>query len=165
LGPKPARPGLAGVALACALGAFIGSGLITFRYAEGLSYLSNDPGACVNCHIMRDQFDGWQKAPHHAHAACNDCHVPHDLVGKYLTKAEHGYRHSKGFTLQDFHEPIRMKESSHAIVVDNCIRCHEQTVSEINASRKAPGTGGHDALAGVLDCLHCHASVGHGPTR
>ena len=31
-------------------------------YAQGFSYLSDDPAACANCHIMREHYDGWQKA-------------------------------------------------------------------------------------------------------
>src|SRR5690349_14990155 len=98
---------LAGLLLSSLVGIFIGVGTYTFSYAEGASYMSNDPAACVNCHIMRDQFEGWQKGPHHANATCNDCHVPYDFVGKYMAKAEHGWRHSKAFTLGGFHEPIR----------------------------------------------------------
>ena len=82
----------------------------TFHYAEGLSYFSPDPKACVNCHIMQPQYDGWQKASHHNVAKCIDCHLPHDFIGKYYTKAENGFWHSKGFTLQDFPEPIQMHE-------------------------------------------------------
>jgi cytochrome c nitrite reductase small subunit len=87
--------------VACALtGVLLGTGAFTVRYAEGFSYLSNDPKACVNCHIMRDQYDGWQRASHHAVATCNYCHVPHETVPKYLVKAENGFWHSKGFTLR-----------------------------------------------------------------
>jgi cytochrome c nitrite reductase small subunit len=139
-----------GILVAAGLGTLLGMGGFTFNYAEGTSYLSNDPQACVNCHIMRDQFDGWRKSTHHAVATCNDCHVPHDLTGKYLTKIEHGFRHSWGFTFQDFHEPIRIKESSLAIVEHNCIRCHESLVSELS---------GHGQYA---DCARCHAHIGHG---
>jgi cytochrome c nitrite reductase small subunit len=146
----------AGVGLALVLGAFFGAGIYTMDYAEGTSYLSNDPRACVNCHIMRDEFDAWQKSSHHAAATCNDCHVPHDFVGKYYTKAEHGYRHSKGFTFQDFHEPILIKQSSREVVAQNCVRCHTSLVQDIIA--------GHDALTGA-DCLRCHAAVGHGPMK
>jgi cytochrome c nitrite reductase small subunit len=142
------------LALPVLAGVLLGLAAETFDYAEGTSYLSNDPKACVNCHIMRDQFDGWQKGPHHATAVCNDCHVPHDLVGKYLVKVEHGYRHSKGFTFQDFHEPIRMTESSRRVVEFNCVRCHQEMVSHI-----APGGGGDPG------CVRCHTGVGHGPTR
>jgi cytochrome c nitrite reductase small subunit len=106
---------------------------------------------------MRDQYDGWQKASHHTVATCNDCHVPHDFVGKYLAKAEHGFWHSKGFTLQDFAEPIRMKPRSAKTVQVNCITCHESFVSEI--------TGHGSASDPSNNCLRCHGSVGHGPLR
>lgn len=148
---------LAGAVLCALLGACLGLGAFTFDYAEGTSYLSNDPGACVNCHIMREPYDAWQKGPHHAHASCNDCHVPHDILGKYLTKMEHGYRHSKGFTFQDFHEPIQIKPASLHIVEDNCVRCHAGLVGDVV---------GHAQVNGEhVSCVHCHASAGHGPER
>ena len=74
--------------LACALGGVVlGLSGYTFYYAEGGSYLSNDPKACVNCHVMREQYDGWQKASHHAVATCNDCHTPHAFIPKMLFSA------------------------------------------------------------------------------
>ena len=142
------------VALAVALGILLGVGGFTFRYAEGLSYFSTDPRACVNCHIMRPQYDGWQKASHHTVAVCIDCHLPHDFVPKYLAKAENGYRHSQKFTSQNFVEPIIVQAAGVAILRDNCVRCHESLVAEMNA----PGFG-HGESA---DCLHCHRTVGHG---
>lgn len=154
----PAQPrgsAIARIALVIVLGVFLGAAGYGFRFAEGFSYLSNDPRACINCHIMRDQYDGWQKAGHHAVATCNDCHVPHDLVGKYLTKAEHGFRHSKGFTFQDFHEPIRIAGSSLQVVEDNCVRCHSALVDQIAGDSPGHGSG--------LSCVHCHRAVGHGP--
>lgn len=150
------RSTLAGVLLATIVGVFVGVSAVTFRYAEGLSYLSNDPKACVNCHIMREQFDGWQKSPHHAAATCNDCHVPQNLIGKYYTKAEHGWRHSKGFTLQDFHEPIRITPESADVVRENCLRCHGELLGDVNGG----GTHGDG-----IDCIKCHAAMGHGPRR
>ena len=41
------------VALFGMVGLLVGIGSYTFYYAQGASYLSNDPRACVNCHIMR----------------------------------------------------------------------------------------------------------------
>jgi cytochrome c nitrite reductase small subunit len=32
---------------------------------------------------MDGYYASWQKGPHHGVAVCNDCHVPHDLAGKY----------------------------------------------------------------------------------
>jgi cytochrome c nitrite reductase small subunit len=111
------------------LGAVIGLGSYTFLYAEGFSYFSNDPKACMNCHIMREQYDSWQKASHHAVATCNDCHTPHNFVANYWTKAENGFWHSKGFTLQDFHEPIRIRPKNRRVLQANCIDCHRELVS------------------------------------
>lgn len=146
------------VLLVVALGGLAGAGAYTFRYAEGLSYMSNDPAACVNCHIMREQYDGWQKSAHHATATCNDCHVPQDLIGKYTAKAVHGWRHSKAFTLQDFHEPIRITDDDLKIVESNCLRCHSELTSQIAA---------HTGPLGVeqTSCTHCHRGVGHGARR
>lgn len=139
-----------------AIGIASGAAAFTFRYAEGLSYLSNDPRACVNCHVMREQYDGWQHASHHHVATCNDCHVPHDLTRKLLMKADAGWRHSKAFTLQDFDEPIRMIPRSRAVVLENCNRCHSGLVGGLNelASHRED-----------VDCIRCHADVGHGPPR
>jgi cytochrome c nitrite reductase small subunit len=137
----------------------------TAHYARATSYLSNDPKACVNCHIMNEQYDGWSRSSHHARATCNDCHVPHEsLLAKYYVKSEHGYRHSKRFTLQNFHEPIRINAASRAVVIDNCIRCHEAMTREIRLAARSGAS--HDAgISGGVDCIHCHASVAHGPTR
>jgi len=139
------------------LGSVSGLASYTFWYAQGASYFSADPKACVNCHVMREHYDGWQKASHHAHAKCVDCHLPHDFVGKYIAKAENGFWHSKGFTLQDFPEPIRIKPKNSHILQANCTTCHQEMVGELTA---------HGAFAdGSNNCIRCHVSVGHGPTR
>jgi cytochrome c nitrite reductase small subunit len=138
-------------------GVTLGTGAYTVRYAEGFSYLSPDPKSCVNCHIMREQFDGWQHASHHAVATCNDCHVPHQFIPKYMVKAENGFWHSKGFTLQDFPEPIRLRPVSLRILNHSCVHCHRDLVNDIL---------GHDASGkDTTGCIRCHASVGHGPQR
>lgn len=139
------------------LGAILGLGAYTFRYAEGTAYLSNDPRACVNCHVMRDHYDDWQKASHHSAATCNDCHVPHDLIGKYLSKAKNGFWHSYGFTMQNFHEPIRIKPGNAEVLQANCIDCHAGVVREMVDRGSAADASNN--------CLRCHNAVGHGPIR
>lgn len=146
-----------GLILSCLIGVFIGSGGYTIYYAEGASYLSNDSKSCVNCHIMRDHFDGWQKASHHAAATCNDCHLPQEFVPKYAAKVRNGFWHSKGFTLQDFHEPIRIRPANSRILQENCVRCHDTLVSEISGHSRSESDS--------LNCVRCHSNVGHGPTR
>jgi cytochrome c nitrite reductase small subunit len=138
--------------LAVGLGVLGGLGAVTFLYAEGASYLSTDPAACANCHIMQPQYDAWQKASHHTAATCVECHLPADFVLKYIAKAENGWNHSKAFTLQDFHEPIVITAKNAGILHDNCLRCHGALVHAQGA-----GTDG-----GAPRCVRCHASVGHG---
>jgi cytochrome c nitrite reductase small subunit len=140
--------------LAVAGGIAIGVGSFTFHYAEGLSYFSSDPKACVNCHIMRPNYDSWQKSSHHGVAVCVDCHLPIALPAKLLTKASNGYYHSKGFTLQDFEEPIRIKPRNAAVLQENCIRCHEPMVHDL--------LSGATTDADAVVCVHCHFNVGHG---
>jgi cytochrome c nitrite reductase small subunit len=149
------------------LGAAIGMTGFTFNYAEGLSYLSDDPKACINCHVMQAQYDAWQHASHRADATCNDCHVPHDsVIRKYLVKAEHGYRHGRGFTFNDFHEPIQITPSSRAVVVENCGRCHADIAADTTVqARTLTAAGAAKDAANAADCLHCHSQVGHGPSR
>jgi cytochrome c nitrite reductase small subunit len=148
---------ISAIVLCVLTGVLLGAGAYTVRYAEGLSYLSTNPTACINCHIMREQFDGWQHASHHAVATCTDCHLPHATIPKYLVKAENGFWHSKGFTLQDFPEPIRLRPVSLKILEKNCVLCHGDLVGDIL---------GHDSTgAQTPSCVHCHASVGHGPQR
>jgi cytochrome c nitrite reductase small subunit len=142
------------VVLSVLVGVAGGVGAFTFRYAEGFSYLSSDPKACVNCHIMRSQYDSWEKSSHHQVALCVDCHLPHDFLGKYLAKAENGYHHSRAFTAQDFHEPIEPKPKARAILQANCVACHGELTHAIAAGPR----GARDELT----CTHCHAGVGHG---
>ncbi|MFN9209834.1 MAG: cytochrome c nitrite reductase small subunit [Betaproteobacteria bacterium] len=140
------------LALAIAAGALIGIGGYTFVYAEGLSYMSSDPKVCVNCHIMQPQYDSWVKSGHHHVATCADCHLPHDLIGRYTVKALNGWHHSKAFTLQDFHEPIAIKPANARVLQENCVACHQGLLHPSAVS------GGADDVP----CVHCHQTVGHG---
>ncbi len=144
------------IIMAVCLGIPLGFGVFTFLYAEGLSYLSNDPNACANCHIMRDELDSWEKSGHHHVAVCNDCHLPHGIVGKMIAKSRNGWNHSKAFTLQDFHEPIMIGPKNAEILQENCLRCHADFVHDITVME----IGGE-----TVSCVHCHKNVGHAPTR
>ncbi|MBW7864332.1 MAG: cytochrome c nitrite reductase small subunit [Candidatus Hydrogenedens sp.] len=139
------------IAALCA-GAGLGVGSYTFIYAKGLSYMSNDPAVCANCHVMREYLDAWQKGSHHAVAVCNDCHTPHNLIGKYYTKALNGYHHSLAFTTGWFPDNIQITPRNREITQGACRHCHGEMVLEIDAF-------GHGPQA--LDCIRCHGSVGH----
>lgn len=162
------RPALRPIALVAsiAVGVFAGSGTFTFVAAEGASYLSDDPAVCVNCHIMRPQYDGWRHGSHHAAATCNDCHLPHDsLLNALLVKASNGYHHSKAFTFQDFPEPIRIKPGNAQVLEQNCLRCHQEATREITAHGTLGVPTDPTQQADLYGCVRCHQDVGHGPHR
>lgn len=154
-----------GLVTGALLGAFAGSGVYTFVSAGGASYLSEDPTVCVNCHVMREQYDGWQHGSHHATATCNDCHLPHDnAVHKYFVKASNGYHHSKAFTL-GFQEPIRIKPGNALVLEDNCLRCHGALVSDLTAHGTLGVPTDPTQKADLYGCVRCHQDVGHGGRR
>lgn len=136
----------------CLFGVMGGLGLFTFGYGGGTSYFANDPAACANCHVMQWHYDSWVKSSHHAVATCNDCHLPHDFLGKWLTKADNGLLHSWAFTTGDFHDPIQIKPRNRRVTQSACIECHREVVHSLLPEK----TGGD-----MLKCIHCHYSVGH----
>lgn len=141
-----------GMAAASALGLATGLGFFTFVYAKGGSYLTNDPAACANCHVMREHFEGWMKGSHRHVAVCNDCHTPHNLVGKYAVKANNGFWHSFAFTTGEYPDPLRIKGYNRRVAEASCRRCHQHIVETIDAHPR-----GGDAVS----CVRCHAQVGH----
>ena len=149
------------------IGVALGLGAFTFVYARGYSYLSHDAAACANCHIMREHYDAWNKSSHKAVASCNDCHTPHDLVGKYMTKARNGFWHSFYFTTGRYPDPLRITERNRRITERACRGCHEEIVAAIDPDPRARGTssarvGAASAHASEpANCIRCHQYVGH----
>jgi cytochrome c nitrite reductase small subunit len=149
---KNSRGAIAPALLAISLGLLIGIGLFTFGYARGASYMTDDPAACVNCHVMRDQFQGWMKSSHGKVAVCNDCHTPPGFIAKYTTKAVNGFFHSLAFTTQHFPDEIRITERNYKVTEKACLKCHEDIVTGIRGIR------GHRE---DVSCIRCHETVGH----
>jgi cytochrome c nitrite reductase small subunit len=146
------RLGYLPVVFAALLGVLGGIGAFTFGYAQGASYLSNNPNACANCHVMHGHYDSWLKSSHARVAVCNDCHLPHNFVGKWITKGENGFYHSLAFTLENFHEPIRIRDKNRRVTQEACLHCHADFVHAM-----LPPEGSGD----MLWCVHCHTDVGH----
>ena len=142
---------------ALAVGIMAGLGAFTFVYARGYSYLTNDPAACANCHIMREHFDAWNKSSHRAVATCNGCHTPHDLLGKYAVKARNGFWHSFYFTTGRYPDPLRITPGNRDVAVQSCRHCH----SEITSAIDARGHGIEQDRDQQSDCIRCHRYVGH----
>ena len=133
------------------LGVAAGVGGYAFIYAKGYSYLTNNPAACANCHVMQDYYDAWRQSPHHATAVCNDCHTPAGTVSKYAVKVENGFHHSMAFTLGGYPDRITARPASRAVVNGQCKNCHAEITHDMTDFSQDEG----------LDCVRCHASVGH----
>ena len=130
------------------VGLGLGVGAYTLLYAKGWAYLTNDPAACANCHVMQGHLDAWIKSSHRAVATCNDCHTPHDLVGKYMTKAQNGFWHSFYFTTGRFPDPLRITERNRDVTEQACRYCHQPIVDAIDPDPR-------------ISCIRCHTYVGH----
>lgn len=138
----------------------IGLGLFMMKEARVTSYLSDDPQACVNCHVMTPVYNSWMNSSHREWANCNDCHVPHDnVLNKYYFKAKDGLYHASVFTARAEPDVIKMKEASQEVVQQNCIRCHVQQVTQVKYDGWVED---HRQKRTGRQCWSCHQQVPHG---
>ena len=142
------------VAVVVLLALAAGVGIFTFGYARGASYLTQDPAACANCHVMQQHYDDWRHSSHRSVAVCNDCHTPPGLIPKYYVKARNGFWHSFYFTTGRFHEPIQITPGNRRVTEKACRKCHEKIVAAIDPIAH---TDDRDATS----CIRCHSQVGH----
>lgn len=140
------------------LGVLLGLGAYTFVYARGYSYITNNPGACANCHVMQDHFDAWTRSSHRVVATCNDCHTPPGHFEKYVVKARNGFWHSFYFTAGTYPDPIRMTARNQNVTERACRGCHAPMTDALEPLAAHAATGGGQA---GLSCIRCHNDVGH----
>jgi cytochrome c nitrite reductase small subunit len=141
------------------LGLLFGLTLYILIISNSLSYLSDKPETCINCHIMKPQLATWQHSSHRETAVCNDCHVPHDnFVRKYIFKAKDGLRHASIFTLRKEPQVIFIKEDGKAVVQENCVRCHLRENEIVNTKIYFDDW----KLNNGKLCWECHIEVPHG---
>ncbi len=142
------------------LGIFFGLILLVLHVGRATSYLSDDPSACVNCHVMAPYFATWQNSSHGRFTVCNDCHVPQNNVfEKYFFKASDGLRHSYMFTFRLEPQVIRIHEAGRNAVQNNCVRCHSNQIHPISVRAiTAQSIQEH----GEGYCWDCHRETPHG---
>jgi len=142
---------------------FTGIFIYALYVSNAVSYLSDKPETCVNCHVMRSEFATWQHSSHREVAVCNDCHVPHNNVfNKYFFKAKDGLRHATMFTFRLEPQVIKMHEAGQAVVQKNCQNCHQRVNEDvgllsITLEDKMHGDG--------KLCWDCHREVPHGRVK
>lgn len=145
------------------VGILLGLSGYLFYISKAYSYLSDDPKACVNCHIMAPEYSTWFHSSHGRNTVCNDCHVPQDnFFRKYYFKAMDGARHATMFTFRLEPQVITMHKPGQMVVQENCIRCHLELNSVV-------GTGNVTAQMAHQDqgklCWECHREVPHSNVR
>jgi cytochrome c nitrite reductase small subunit len=141
-------------------GVIAGLSVYIIYMSRAHSYLSDDPSACINCHVMIPYYQSWSRSSHTHWTNCNDCHIPQNNVfSKYTFKLKDGVYHSAVFTIKGESQAIRPTKSSYNVIMKNCIRCHTQLNTEfvktgmITYSEAKKGKG--------KPCWDCHTQVPH----
>jgi cytochrome c nitrite reductase small subunit len=141
-------------------GIAVGLGLYGISESRVFSYLSDDPSACVNCHVMAPSYQSWSKSSHARWATCNDCHVPHtSKLAGLAFEAQDGLRHSAIFMMNAEPPAPRPRTGAVAVIQGNCVRCHTKLTTEfVRAGRATP-----DDILHSRDkaCWDCHRHVPH----
>lgn len=139
------------------IGIFSGLLILVLHLGKADSYLSDNPEACINCHVMYPQYSSWMHSSHKRVANCNDCHIPHtNILRKLFFKAQDGLRHATIFTLRLEPQVILIKSGGKNVVQENCNRCHTGILSYHNSFLR---------FADITDdvyCWHCHRDTPHG---
>ncbi len=149
------------VTLLCGL--IAGLGFYVLQVSNATSYLSDDPRACINCHVMTPEFITWDHSSHKNVATCNDCHVPHDnIANMYYFKAKDGLYHASVYTLRAEPQAIKMREPSQKVVQNNCIRCHMDQVADAKMNAWVEN---HKENKTSRQCWECHRETPHGRVK
>lgn len=145
------------------LGAFAGLAVYGAYSSRALSYLSDSPETCVNCHIMAPQYATWTHSSHREVATCNDCHVPQDNIFRtYYFKAMDGARHATMFTLRLEPQNIFIHQAGINVVQENCVRCHSTLITDSKLLTQTDSF--HHKFEDRL-CWDCHREVPHGRVK
>ena len=131
----------------CLLVAFV-VGLVVFG-ASSLAINATDQAAfCASCHVMGEE--AWShKNSIHAKQDCNECHTPHSgIVDRLAYKTKIGITDVLVNTFMTVPDRIGATPGMKDVIQDNCVRCHYETVREVNMTVKQY-------------CTDCHRSVPH----
>lgn len=132
---------LGAAVVAAALGSYAAFG------PPGLYAKSESPEYCGSCHVLQPEYEAWFHSGAHHRVKCIDCHLPNDNLARHLFwKGIEGVEDTVAFHTGRVPEPIRLSERGAATVVENCRRCHAETIARINEDRR---------------CWDCHRRISH----
>jgi cytochrome c nitrite reductase small subunit len=129
------------------LGIFFVVLIFTFFGPPRVLERTSSPDFCNSCHVMNLQHEAWFKSGLHRTLKCVDCHLPNNnIANHFLWKGIDGMKDLIFFHSNFFTEPITISSHGKSVLQQNCIRCHDSMVSNINPDR---------------DCWDCHKRVNH----
>ena len=142
-------------------GIIAGMGSYIIYMSNAHVYLTDNPAACVNCHVMTPYYQTWFHSSHAQWTSCGDCHVPQqNLFRKFSAKAIDGFLHTAVFTMRTEPLAIRSRPASSNTIMDNCIRCHSQLNTEFVNTGMISFTQAREGMGKA--CWDCHSNVPHG---
>lgn len=134
--------------------------------SKAWSYLSKDPKACINCHVMNTQYATWQHSSHARDVTCVECHLPTDgFISKYMAKARDGFNHTVAFTFDTYDHAIKISDDGAKRVQNNCISCHKSLTSTLAGNANKYHNFDDENIANGRKCWSCHTEVPHGKVR
>ncbi len=142
------------VAVYMCVGIVLGAVAVCAKISNAMSYLSDAPETCMNCHVMTDAYASWQRGSHGKVAICLDCHIPHsNIIAKTVFKSADGIKHSTVFIMRTEPQVLVLSKTAQPVVQANCLRCHSNQLQMVR-------------LAGTSErkCWDCHSNI-HGEAR
>ena len=138
---------LKGNALKCLAGGFV-IGLGFVGVASAMLHATGTPTFCGQCHSMKHEAATFAVSSHR-NLDCVECHLPHDNSAHYLIeKGRTGMVDMYHEVMRDYPERVELSVDSRKMVNQNCLRCHEKTMSYVDDRND--------------NCLKCHSRIAHG---
>jgi cytochrome c nitrite reductase small subunit len=108
---------------------------------------SESPEFCGHCHVMEPEYEAWFHSGAHRRNKCVDCHLPNDTFARHLAwKTLDGVKDVLAFHTGRISDPIRLTDHGAKVVLENCQRCHAETIARVNEDRR---------------CWDCHRRISH----
>lgn len=96
-------------------------------FGTGMLKYTDRPQFCNRCHAMMPTYDNW-KASAHGPVKCTDCHQPNNFSDKLVFKAKNGLSSLYKTSTGQIPNMIHTSPESRDIILQNCVRCHENTL-------------------------------------
>ena len=125
-------------------------GVAFVGFTNLMLHISGTKFFCSQCHSMKHEAATFEVSSHRE-LDCVECHLPHDNFPHYMIeKGRTGMVDMYHEMLRDYPERIKLDKDSRKMVSENCMRCHESTMSYVSVSESNE------------DCLKCHSRIAHG---